>query len=136
MAHHEVQRRARAQRVAQNRDSNAGPGQPLGHETEIVLAEGLPVAAMDEDVQARCIRLRQEQVEARRGVLGIGDVQLCLRLTAKLGAAGFPGLEDSGRFGNAAAGIVLQAQLVGRHVAIERLVHRAFPLPPEIECQG
>ena len=113
----------RAERVAEHGDRQPRLGQALGHEAEIGLAEGLPIAAVDIDMQARRGRLGQEEVESRGGILGIGDVELGARGGAEGGAALLPALEELRGLRHAAAGVVLQPKLVGGHVAVERLDH-------------
>ena len=76
MADDAGERNIGAERVAEHGDRQPRLGQALGHEAEIGLAEGLPIAAMDIDMQARRGRLGQEEVELRGGILAIGDVEL------------------------------------------------------------
>ena len=78
---------------------------------------------MNIDMEAWAWRLGQEEIEPRGGILGIGDVELGARGGTEGGAALLPALEELRGLGHAAAGVVLQPELVGRHVAVKRLVH-------------
>jgi hypothetical protein len=128
MAHDSRQGHRRAERIAEDRHGQAGFGQALGHMAEIILAESLPIAAVDIDMKPRRRLLRQEEIEAGGRMLAISDVEIRLGRGAEGRTTLLPGLEKPGGLRQAPAGVVLEAQLVGRHVPEYRFVHRPCPL--------
>jgi hypothetical protein len=105
----------RAQTVGWHRDGHAVIFEPPGQVAEVVLVEGHPVAAVDEEGQGpRLVVLGAEHVEALARVVAIRDVEFAAGGLAERGGVTLPAGDEFGVLGHPGAVVVFGFEVHGR----------------------